>query len=367
MDKQRAAQLFEKFSNNTLTEQERAELESWYVHYGSTQEGLRDPDVFQKNLAEMDSAFPFKKPARVKRLWVRIAAAASILLCCSVGLYFYRYHHSKPTETAQLSKNDIAPGSNKAILTLSGGQKIILNNAKTGQIALQGATKIKKTADGQVVYQAGENNNTTVTYNTMTTPRGGQHWVILADGSKVLLNAASSLTYPTAFNGKERKVTLTGEAYFEVMHNDKQPFIVLSNNQQVQDIGTHFNINAYGDEPATITTLIEGAVKVNNTLLKPGQQSILQGNAIDVKQADVEATLAWKNGLFIFDDEPLESIMRKVSRWYDVDITYDTADKNKAYWGSISRYDNVSKVLAELELTGGVHFSIEGRRIIARK
>lgn len=207
----------------------------------------------------------------------------------------------------------------------------------------------------------------------MTTPRGGRYDLVLADGTKVLLNAASSITYPTRFSGKNRRVSITGEAYFEVAKNPDMPFIVTANNTETQVFGTHFNIMAYKDEPFVKTTLVEGSVKFKSAksevMLKPGQQGILAENAdpISIQNADIEATLAWTKGYFIFQDEEIRSIMRKVARWYDVDIIYQPGLKYLSYGGSVSQYKNIPDLLKILQSTGTIHFKIEGRRVIVMK
>jgi ferric-dicitrate binding protein FerR (iron transport regulator) len=269
------------------------------------------------------------------------------------------------------------PGGNKAILTLANGRQITLTGARNGTLAVQGAVAINKTADGRIIYnssnEATSGHAAATTYNTMTTPRGGQYQVVLPDGSKVLLNAASSLTYPTTFNGNERKVELTGEAYFEVAHNASKPFKVSSNGQTVEVLGTHFNINAYKDEPAIKTTLLEGKVKVTaNTLnkvhfLEPGQQSVFNAQTFAVNQVETEGVVAWTNGQFVFEDDNIQYIMRTVSRWYDVDVTYNGTAPDDIFGGSVSRFNNISEVLKTLQLTGKVHFEIEGRKIIVSK
>jgi transmembrane sensor len=298
-----------------------------------------------------------------------MASVAAVLAGLAIGGYFILRQPVHVQQTVQNQHNDIAPGSNKAILTLANGQKIVLTGAKNGQIATQGQTVIQKTANGQVVYEpASLTPNTAITYNTISTPRGGQHWVTLSDGTKVLLNAASSLTYPVAFNGKERKVTLTGEAYFEVVHNDKQPFLVETKNETVQDIGTHFNINAYADEPVVRTTLLEGSIRVAHgaqaEILKPGQESVLKADELKVNDVDTEEAIAWKNGYFMFDSENIQPIMRMIARWYDVEVIYTGDIPTDKFGGSVSRFGNVSQVLDKLALTGRVHFKIEGRRIM---
>jgi transmembrane sensor len=259
---------------------------------------------------------------------------------------------------------------------LADGKRIILTGAKNGTIAKDHNAIINKTADGQLVYQSDDKETASSkrpAENLLQTPRGGEYHLILADGTNVWLNAASSIRYPTAFTGNDRRVEVTGEAYFEVAHNAAKPFRVTSKGQTVEVLGTHFNINAYDDEPGIKTTLLEGSVKVSNkdqkAILKPGQQAIVQSinNSIIIKNANTEEVVAWKNGYFLFDGEKIESIMRKVSRWYDVDVQYEQTMPDVAFGGSISRFENVSQLLEVLQRTGSVHFKIEGRRLTVMK
>jgi len=275
-------------------------------------------------------------------------------------------------QVALNEKQDIAPGSNKAILTLANGKQVLLTGAHNGRLATQGSTVINKNADGEVIYQQGTAASKNVDYNTMSTPRGGQYKLTLADGTSVWLNSASSIRYPTAFNGAERIVEVSGEAYFEVAHNASKPFKVQSGSQTVQVLGTHFNVNAYTDEPVIKTTLLEGSVSISsgveNTLIRPGEQAVFDRHLFKVTQADIEDEMAWKNGMFRFTNENLESIMRKVSRWYDVDVVYeDNEARQLPLTGIITHFTNVSKVLHMLELTRQVHFKVTGKKIIVIK
>ena len=312
------------------------------------------------------------KPVKRLKIW-KYVAAASIIAFISAGGY-YIFHQQTPKDQFALDKlHDIKPGSNKAMLTLANGSQIPLTGAKNGILTTQGHTTITKAADGKVVYEADGNGKATeVAYNTITTPRGGQYQVVLPDGSQVWLNAASSITYPVAFNGHERKVTMTGEAYFEVIHNAAKPFRVVAGTQTIEDLGTHFDVNSYADEPVYRTTLIEGSVRVSLNATKtvkllPGQQADVTANSnnLQVKPGDIDEAVAWKNGKFRFNDEQLGGIMRQVSRWYNVDVSYDDESlKNRTFAGITTRFGNVSELLHMLELTGEVKFKIEGRRII---
>lgn len=316
-------------------------------------------------------------PLYPSRKW-RLAGIAAAVVLVMFSINFYR-NVSKEKDTLSAAsigglKNDVKPGDSKAVLTLADGRTIVLDNVKSGILASQGQTAISKTADGQIVYDASakplENASAPLTYNTITTPRGGQYMVVLPDGTKVWLNAASSLRFPTAFTGKERRVELSGEAYFEVAKSGI-PFLVNSAGQQIEVLGTHFNVMAYEDEASVKTTLLEGSVKVSNLkshishLLRPGQQSSLsRDGSLKVTEVNTEEAAAWKNGYFIFANENIQSSMKKIARWYDVEIEYQGNVKNKALWGTISRFENISEVLKMIELTGVIHLKLEERRVI---
>lgn len=302
--------------------------------------------------------------------------AASIIVCFSVGLYFmYSNRQPLPQVTQTKSnKHDFLPGSNKAILTLAGGKQILLAGASNGRLAKQGHVSINKTADGKIIYNATGEKQNEVLYNTVSTPRGGQYHLTLTDGTEVWLNAASSITYPVTFNGKIRDVQISGEVYFEVTHNAQKPFKVTSGMQTVEVLGTHFNINSYPDELQQKTTLLEGAVKVvtssDAVTLSPGGQSIIDNASKEhkikvVENANTEEAVAWKNGKFAFNYTDIGSVMRQISRWYDVEIEYEGKVPDKKLSGSFSRNTNASNALKLLEFSG-VNFKIEGRKIIIK-
>lgn len=308
------------------------------------------------------------------KFW-KIASAAVVLITVAVSLSFYLNSNNRFSKDV-LSEHHIPPGGNKAVLTLSNGEQIALTNIDNGKIADQGIVSITKTADGQLTYSMAntkanlsKGKDLADQYNKIETPLGGQYQLRLPDGTKVWLNAASSLRFPAYFApGEKRTVVLTGEAYFEVAHHKKQPFIVKTDRQEVTVLGTHFNINTYLNEPFVKTTLIEGRVSVtansHTSLLQPGQESLLDaGNKMRVDLADLESVLAWKNGKFIYNNEDLYSIMRKVERWYNVQIVYKGDFTGRVFNGSISRFNTVAEVLRKFELTNNLHFKIEGRRI----
>lgn len=308
---------------------------------------------------------------RILWRWMPYAAAAVLLVFAGAGYLFLR---TPPVATvAQRYKNDVKPGSNKATLTLANGKVINLSNASANDISAQAGINVSKANNGELVYAFNNNNDANqAEQNTVTTPIGGQYQVVLPDGTHVWLNSSSSLKFPVKFSENERKVTLTGEGYFEVAKNAAKPFRVITAGQQVEVHGTHFDVNAYADDKAILTTLLEGAVSITAngkiTPLQPGQQAGVNVGNIIVKTVDTEEAVAWKNGLFMYTDQELESIMKQVARWYDVSVTYDDdALRKQIFSGTLSRFKNISQLLEVLEATGSVHFKIEGRRISVMK
>lgn len=310
-----------------------------------------------------------------------IAIAASLLLVLSLGIFMYTQPVSQ--NEVEVVAHDVGPGGNKALLMLEDGTKIDLNDAKEGDLALQNGVVIAKTEEGKLVYHSAQTADSAIpqklTYNTIVTPKGGQFQVVLPDGSKVWLNAESTLRYPVTFTGEERRVELIGEGYFEVESNSKKPFKVASNDQLVTVLGTHFNINAYSDESNMTTTLVEGALQVesvnHSVILKPGEQAIVK-EGIQTRKVDTDLWIAWKNGDFIFRNDNIKSIMRQVSRWYNVEVEYVGDDVKSVFGGMVSRSKNLSSVLKMLESTNQVDFEVvkdinsndeEGRVIVTLK
>ena len=305
-----------------------------------------------------------------RNLWV----AAALLLFLTAAGYFLSSRkpgsdleiNERPTEAGQ---KDIPPGGNRAVLTLSDGRKLVLDTADRGALAKQGNVTIIN-LEGQLSYNREGSNSGEVLYNTITTPRGGQYQLVLADGTRVWLNAASSLRFPTAFSGRERKVELTGEGYFEVAANKELPFLVVKDRSEVQVLGTHFNINAYDDERDIKVTLLEGAVQVSNAAsvrnLKPGQQAQMAKDIQVVEDVSIDNVLAWKNGWFEFEAADLSSIMRQVNRWYDVDIVYEGQRTEEKFGGRISKNLPLSSILQMLKSNGAADFKLEDRKLIVR-
>lgn len=310
------------------------------------------------------------KPTKTVRWW-RMAAAALLVGVLAGAAFLLINMNTKSSAVADNKPlHNVVPGGNKAVLILADGSQITLDSAGNGAIASQGNMQVIKLNSGQLAYNAGNDTKDAkvVSYNTLATPRGGQFQIILPDGTKVWLNAASSLRYPTTFAGEERKVQLVGEAYFEVAKMNGKPFSVDVNNMEIQVLGTHFNVMAYRDESSIRTTLLEGAVRINHgarlTNLRPGQQAQLRnsGEMQVLDNVDVEETVAWKNGYLQFNRESLAGVMRQVSRWYDADIAYEGQIPDRQFGGKISRNSSIDEVLKILELSN-VHFRIEGKKI----
>lgn len=307
--------------------------------------------------------------------WLSVAAVTVIAI---TSTYYFLNQKKQGNTIAAIKKTitdlegDVGPGSNKAILKLADGTSVVLDDAATGTIATQGNASVQKLNKGELAYSNTTQKITVPLYNSISTPRGGQYSVTLPDGSRVWLNAESSLYFPTAFTGKERSVTLTGEAYFEIAHNAQIPFKVRANNMTVEVLGTHFNMMTYENEALTHTTLLEGSVKVTLNIkgepvltLAPGQQALLKKNAeaYSVLNTDTDAVTAWKNGKFRFNGDDIQTIMRQIERWYDVDVSYSGKIPDGHYSGTIGRDNNLLKVLKIFE-AGDLHFKIEGKKLI---
>ncbi len=371
----KAKALLEKYTDGLCSEEEKSMVENWY---SSLPDAGPAPDYDQivKSKQEIWYLLSVKQFGNYKFNYLKyICVAAALLICLGTGIYFSHILIRKDFSKEISAKTDIVPGGNKATLTFGDGTTIILDDAAKGELATRSGMSVTKNGDGQLTFVVREASlvNPNV-LNSIVTPRGGQYRMVLPDGTKVWLNASSSLKFPSAFTGNERKVQLMGEAYFEVVKNRAIPFKVFSGNQQVVVLGTHFNINSYADEPSVKTTLFEGSVQVSSIsnagvrILKPGQQSVFRANTIDVNTVDLEEALAWKNGLFVFNNEDLESIMRKVSRWYNVNVIYkDDEVRKEVFGGSVSRFVNISETLRMLEITGNAHFKIEAGQIIVMK
>lgn len=369
--------LLKKYLIGDVTGQDREQIGKWYNDLDKADARFKNPFVKRRvkdNLWAHIQANTEKPASNLPA--IRYWTAAAILLIFSGLLYFQlsKNRYMQPDTEHIALKNDVMPGKDKAYLTFSNGTKIDLGATANGKLAGEAGVKLIKNGDGQLVYQAsaGDVAQGKSIYHTVSTPNGGQYHVILPDGTKVWLNAASSITFPVAFSDKERAVKMTGEIYFEVakvfIKHKRQPFIVSTNKQQVEVLGTHFNINAYPQQQFEKTTLAEGSVRIKpatyfaSQVLKPGELALLSNNRISVQQASLENELAWKNGMFRFNNEDIITVMQQLERWYDVQIDYANMP-NIHFNGGISRNISLAKVLKMLEITGGFRFEIAGKKV----
>ncbi|AEV99801.1 hypothetical protein A4D02_26050 [Niastella koreensis] len=347
--------------------------------------------IFQQVTQKTDAGIiPLGSPGRFGWKWV--AAAAAIVLALGLGGFWFMNRLTKQPvadneNPVQQPVGDVLPGGNKAVLTLANGTAIVLDSAQNGILSQQGNVSIIKKRNGEVAYKPVGGKDLAVTWNMLATPKGGQYQLVLPDGSKVWLNAASSIRYPVAFTGNERNVELTGEAYFEVAKNPAMPFKVIipsstkAGRSMIEVLGTHFNVSAYNDEEATKTTLLEGKVRIvsgewaagngrstgkkQEALLQPGQQAQLftSGQLKKIDDADIELAMAWKNGFTAFKRADIKSIMRQVARWYNVEVVYEGTIPQRSFTGGISRDARLSELLHLLEVSK-VNFRIEGNRLV---
>lgn len=382
MEKQTPQELIDKYLSGKATIEEKATLESWYLMRAENiKDALPEPDYAGLE-GEMwpvinEQTLPEKK---YLKLLPRIIVAAAAVAAIVFGIWFYNpgSHADTPFRNEfGAGAQDIAPGKNGATITLANGKVIQLSDAKSGVVI---GSEFSYSDGSDVRYSSGASSLTPSELRgadgkaqilTASTAKGQTYQFTLPDGTKVWLNADSKLEFPSNFNGiKERNVRLFGEGYFEVAKDKAHPFIVATDKQKVEVLGTHFNINSYADEGSVKTTLLEGSVRVDRTgraavVLKPNQQSVVSGTKqTDVNTVDVNDVVAWKNGKFVFVREDVRSIMNKIARWYDVQIVYEGDVKGKALGGSVSRFKNVSEVLEMLSATKAVQFRIEGRKVI---
>ncbi|QEH42164.1 FecR family protein [Chitinophaga sp. XS-30] len=380
--------LLRKYLSGKSTGVEKRFLEEYYDAFGHRENILdgrsrEEKDLLAQSMKQHILRQAGITPATVtvplfRRTWFRAASILVLLgsAACMYLLWSPRKQQHKSLADLGAPAGSILPGGKKAYLTLADGRRIALDDAAKGRLTSQGQTLIVKEEEGQLRYE-GLNGDDKVYFNTISTPRGGEYKVVLPDGSAVWLNAESSIRFPTQFKGNERRVELTGEAYFEVAKaggHQPMPFIASVNGMEVTVLGTHFNIKAYQNEATIRTTLLEGAVKVSRhaasdqaVILRPGQQAAVTGDQqISVKAVDVEEQVAWKNGRFDFRSEQISAVMKQLERWYNVDVVYESMP-SVHFSGTISRKADVKGVLKTLEMTGGAHFRIEGRKIIVQQ
>lgn len=385
MNEKKFRDLLDKYTRNECSTEEIQLLESWYLR-----EALKEnaaTDMHPVRMADYrqviwqgiktDTGIGRELPqGKVLRFFPQLALVAAVLSALTFGLYLFRDSRKERTNVSDY-RNDLPSGGNKAYLTLANGRKLLLDTASRGEIAREAGIRISKTATGQLVYLVDKKQDRANAgdYNTIETPAGGQYMVVLPDGTRVWLNSSSSLRFPVNFASDKRRVELSGEGYFEVakmagnVETAAQPFEVHTATQDIEVLGTHFNVNAYTDEPDTKTTLLAGSVRINrrsdgkSVLLKPGEQASLDAKRIRVSAADTEAETDWKNGYFILSRENLEGIMRKIARWYNVEVEYEGQPATGTFSGIVARSNNISAMLGTLEATGSVRFILKGRKL----
>lgn len=385
----RLQHLFEKYLDDSLSESEQAEFYRLLAEHENDEAvktmisreigkydagamidvnelpAARAREIFGRMTAKEADTAPASLSTPVRRIWLRWAAAAAAVLVISIALY--RSVTTRNVAKEKIVQNefnyDVAPGRNNAILTLSDGTKIDLDSAGTGNLAREGQTNISK-AGSHIQYNF-DGGIAATHFNTISTARGNQYMVVLSDGTKVWLNAASSITFPAAFTGSDRQVKVSGEAYFEVAKKKNMPFRVsFAGDGEITVLGTHFNVSSYADDPLMKTTLLEGSVRISkdgdSELMKPGDQAQIRENATMkiVPDVDVEEAIAWKNGFFSFRDADIKTVMRHLSRWYDLDIIYEGEPGRQLFTGEIDRSLNLVSVLKILDKTK-VHFRME--------
>jgi transmembrane sensor len=366
MQKKDAKELFKKHREGRATEEEKRLIGDWILFGKFKSADLTDEEL-EMELSLLDKKFLQPKIIKI-RTWPRIAVAVSITLILAFGSYYLikQNYGSQIAENNTTAKLDILPGSNKATLILSNGKKIKLENLNTGIIASEADATIQQNKNSLIYTEnANQTGSQQLVYNTIETKKGEQ-WpsIELPDGTKAFLDAASSITFPVKFIGNERKVTITGQVYFEVVHNSKKPFMVMVKGQTIEDLGTHFNINAYEDELFVETTLIEGSVSIakkeQKVVLKPGQQAVTENgnNNIKVIEANTSKVTAWRNGLFNFDNMPIELAMRQLARWYNVDVEYPKGVPKIVFSGQMHRNEKASQILDVLSFFK-INFRIE--------
>ncbi|TCC90998.1 FecR family protein [Pedobacter hiemivivus] len=387
-NEQHILDVIERSRRNEASAQDLQELDQWYDSFQGSPlytDGMsvnEEEEAMQMLLNRIHEVIePELKPILRYRPWYArkwvVAVAASMLLISGMAVLFYLRTDQTDFSNSISSASNILPGTNSATLTLANGKKIKLSESANGDLAKEAGVLIVKTADGKLVYQAQNSAAETGQVNTISTAIGETYQVRFSDGTAVWLNAASTLKFPAKFSKlSARIVELNGEAYFEVSKDKAHPFIVKSRDQQVKVLGTHFNINSYADEQNIATTLLEGAVQVSlsnpmkintslkSVLLKPGQQSLLSGTSLSIAQVQADDVIAWKNGNFMFNNESMEIVMRKLSRWYNIEVKYaDPSVKQIKFFGTVSRFSNVAKVLEMIALTNEVKFEVKGKEI----
>ncbi|MBB6126343.1 FecR family protein [Mucilaginibacter lappiensis] len=377
MTYQELRKLYERCTSGNCTSEEQKLFEEYRDSFDLSDTPwlpvFGDQEKIEKLLKEdLHKRLNTVKPNRIKLFYW--AAAALVVMTLGGLFYSVEYFTGKHNTLYANGQNSIKSGSDKATLTLSDGKKIALDGSKKGTLSVQNNVSVDKDKNGRVIYKkdGSKDPHSTQTFNVMTTPRGGKYELVLSDGTKIWLNAATSIRFPVDFTGNERIVELSGEAYFEVAHNITKPFKVLSNGQVVQVLGTHFNINAYQDEEEVETTLLQGSVKISGSrlspdksalIIKPNEQAIFKNNQLSKITVDADDVVAWKNGVILFKNADMKHIMRQISRWYDVEVVYQGQITEDTYSGEISRNADLAEVFKILKLSD-INLKVEGRTVI---
>ena len=392
------AGLIEKYLKQEITETETQELNAWLgesLDHKEIFEKLTDADYLEQAVVEFHKYNPSVETwqrlmykiensggrSKIRSIWPRLSVAAAILiLFATAALFILNTSHKKDqvqrSSTTTTQKPDIGPGASKATLTLADGRTIVLDSVSTGQLAQQGTTQVMN-KDGKLVYAAQGKNENEVLYNTLATARGQMYPIVLSDNSRIWLNSESSIKYPVAFVGNERRVEITGEAYFEIAHDASKPFIVVVDGTEIKVLGTKFNVNAYEDEDRMKTTLLEGSVQVKkgiqHAIIMPGQQAQVSNDETGkekgihvISDVNTSEVIAWKNGLFNFDGEDIPTALRQLARWYNIDIVYAGEVPKDKFMGEVERNLNLSQALKILE-RAGLQFTLEGRKLIVKQ
>lgn len=384
MDREELNDLLERYTEGGCTDEERAWVEDWYNRHHLKADGTYTEEQIEADAKMLWAKLPPSPQKLLFRTWYKYVSIAAAMLLAYLALNRWSFKDwTKPNLPQQAQLESILPGGSRATLTLADGRVISLGDSQNGVLAQQNGFVVKKNADGVIIYQIDKGTESTATgnegYNTISTPKGGHYQVRLPDGSKVWLNAASTLTYvASSVHSNRREVRLSGEAYFEVAHNAQSPFIVKTNRQEIEVLGTHFNVNDYDSDTRTVTTLLEGKVMVSQlnsgaasrkVVLKPGQAADLTDQKLTVKPADVELATAWKNGRIEFNDATLDEIMPMIGRWYNLDIRFEGNLPLRRFSGSIPNNKNLYRVLEALQL-GNVNFEMiekNGKRTLVLK
>ncbi|MGE8380674.1 MAG: FecR family protein [Sphingobacterium sp.] len=379
---QQILDILAKYEAGTITEDELLLLEDWYASFeanpdlidnlSSEERAVRKKQLQEKIFDQISTETSSTAEMPKKRFSLNLGnrlwqAAASLVLLCTVSFYIFQKQAAQLPSSAEKQSSTISPGTDQAILTLGNGEKILLDDSKNGELSTEGNIRINKLKSGNLVYTASKKVSKVLS-NTLSTPRGGRYQLTLADGTQVWLNAQSSITYPSAFQGSAREVTITGEVYFEVAHNAKMPFRVRSENQLIEVLGTHFNVNTYNVKSSAKTTLLSGSIALTNThqriILKPGEQGIVAGRSMSVKNVDPAEVIAWKEGYFDFTDADIGSVIDELGRWYNVDIRYNGTATHETFTGRIPRSWPFEKVLNLLKTFKSIQVEMQGRRLI---